>query len=205
MENTRIFSEEVSIRLENIWRKNAPQIYKLCCKRSSTKEAADDLFQEVALKFCKYAKNLNLDTALWPWFYRVTLCTHFDLYRREKMVLPFSVLRENQAAYDVYPEQSSVHFRNESRENKAAALLKTFMQVLDPEEALVTELTYLGGFLLKDAARILTRNRGYLSKLRCRAVNKMRKEKRQRDAILEKIDAPMVLLEDLLTRNNEIS
>lgn len=191
--------------MEDVWRRNAPQIYKLCRSRCCTKEAADDLFQEVALKFCKSAPSLDLKYSLRHWFETVTLRTHYEIYRRRSRLLPLSVMREDLATYEAYPEQSATHFNNENRERSVQKALQSFMSVLDSEETLITELSFIGGILLRDISQLYGVTQRHLRLVRGKAIKKMREKKRLMDLCLKKMDAPSLLLEDLLTKEREIS
>lgn len=205
MSSSRVFSDKSSNWVENIWRENSSQIYKQCRLRSSCKEAADDLFQEVALRFCKHATTLNVDISLYSWFNTVIRNTHYEMYRRGNKMLPMSFLREKPLVYDAIPENASVHHRDRQGEILTRDELDFFLEVLDPEERMVIELTFLGGITLHEASRYLGYSKNSLSKIRCSAIEKMKNYKIQCDLQLKKRDAPLVLLEDLLTTPCEIS
>lgn len=206
MNISRIFSECLTTdRVEDVWHKNASQIYKQCRLRSNSKEAADDLFQEVALKFCKSVSTLDVNSSLYSWFSTVIRNTHYELHRKNAKFLPISQLCEGQCVYEVLAESSSVHYQDNYRQMLAKDELRFFMEELNPEESLVVELTFLGGLSLAEASKLFGHSKNTLSKIRCTAVAKMRNRKCQRDDQLKKRDAPLILLEDLLTRSAEIS
>lgn len=201
----RIFSEKNNSWVEKIWRTNASQIYKLCQAWSSDQESAKDLFQEVALRFCKCKRFLNEEIPLRAWFGTVVRNAHYDMYRRTARIMPLSRLKEPMSTYDAFPEQAAVHYSDAHREFLASDELRYLMEELNPKERLVVELTFLGGISIEDAAKSLGVTRNIICKRRCAALSKMRVRKMLRDDGLKKRDAPSVLLDDLLTRKIEIS
>lgn len=205
MEQTRIFTDRPTNWVENTWRENAPLIYKLCRARSSNKEAADDLFQEVALKFCKAAPDLSRDTPLCSWFRSVVMHTYYDLYRKNEHILSLSRLRDYQQTYEAFPEQASVHYQECKYVKVKREALKHFMSTLDPVERMVTELSYLGEIPLPMLSRTLNLSKSSLCKIRNSALRKMKRCKVKSEQRLQKKDAPSFLLKDLLTGGFEIS
>lgn len=202
---SRIFSEKTNTWVENVWRKHAPQIYKQCRIRSSSKESADDLFQEVAFRFCKFAPILNTDASLWCWFRTVIAHTHCEMYRKGGKVLPISHLSERLASYDSYPESVSVHFQDNQEQKSIQDELRFFLEGLAPLERMIVEVSFLGGVTLLELSRILGLSKSNLSRIRSIALKKMAMRKFERDLQMKKMDAPTVLLEDLLTSPVEIS
>ena len=85
-----------------VWEKYSYRIYKLCLQKCGTKEEADDLFQEVALRFCKKAGELKYGSHLLPWFNTVLLHCHYSEYRKKvtNREVPLSCLCEPKASYD---------------------------------------------------------------------------------------------------------
>lgn len=198
MSKQKIFTE-VNLKIESVWRKFAPKIYKLCRDRSNSREAADDLFQEVALKFCKSAQSLDLNGPLYRWFSTVVCNAHYDRYRREYRELPLSKLAENQRSYDIYPTSASVHFQDESRSNRVSKELEFLMTPLNSLERKAVELNFIMEISIDEVCGMLGTPRYPLMKCRLEALDKMRKKKEDRDEIHKKNDAPAFVLEDLLT------
>lgn len=205
MKISRIFTDKPTNWVEDVWRKNASQIYKLCQKRSSSREAADDLFQEVALKFCKSAPTLNDKTPLKSWLRAVTLNTHYSIFRKKDLLLPMSRLREEQATYEAYPEKSALHFCDGAREMNARRELKNYMEILEPIERMIIELNYIGEISMDNLVRFLGISKSQISKIRTSALKKMRQKKIDFDSSQKITETPSILLEDLLTRFPEIS
>lgn len=83
--------------------------------------------------------------------------------------------------------------------------LEPFLKSLEPEQRFVVELIYLGGFTTADVCRFMSVSSSQLGKIRTSAMAKMRHMKNERDERMKMMDAPSILLEDLLTRYGEIS
>ncbi len=198
MSKQKIFTE-VNFKIENVWKKFAPKIYKLCKDKSNSREAADDLFQEVALKFCKSAQSLDLNGPLYRWFSTVVCNAHYDQYRREHRELSLSKLAENQCGYEVYPTSASVHYHDERRSYRASKELEFLMTPLNSLERKAVELNFILEISIDEVCGMLGTPRYNLMKSRLGALEKMRKKKDERDEIHKKNDAPAFVLEDLLT------
>lgn len=187
-------------RVETIWKENAPQIYKLCSKWSKSSEAADDLFQEVALKFCRNVSSLDSSRSLYSWFAKVVRNTHYDEYRKHRdRVLPMSFLAETEEDYDVFPSSAGLFFHDEYRDGRIRRELDFLMSELEPYERLAVEFSHIGGVPLNSVCQIFGMSRSLLIEKRKIALEKMRKKKQERQLRLENMDAPPVVLEDLLT------
>lgn len=198
MSKQKIFTE-VNLKIESVWKNFAPKIYKLCKDRSTSLESAEDLFQEVALKFCKSAQSLDMDGSLYSWFLTVIRNAHFDQYRRQNREFSMSCLAEKQLNYDMFPTNASIHFQDDSRNLRVEKELEFLMSTLDSAERKSVELTYILELSLDEVSELLGVSKYNLVKSRLLAIEKMRKKKDERDEIHKKNDAPAFVLEDLLT------
>lgn len=188
-----------SSRVETIWKENASKIYKLCSARSSDREAAEDLFQDVALKFCRSASTMNLMEPMYPWFSAVIRNSHFDQFRRRGNVTVMSSLSKDAMERSVLP-RISIRFQDDYREILVDQELRFLMSDLSSFEKFLVNCSLIGGETLVSISQQTGLSKNMMSKRRLLALSKMRKKKKDRDERLEKGDAPPVLLEDLLTR-----
>lgn len=78
---------------EKVWCENASQIYKLCSNKSRDNEVVKDLFQDVALRFCKSSPDLDTSKSVLPWFAKVVNNTFYECYRKYRKVTPISHLK----------------------------------------------------------------------------------------------------------------
>lgn len=191
---------ELNQKLESVWKENATQIYKLCALRSDSPEAADDLFQDVALKFCKTASSLNLDEPMFHWFSVVVKNAHYDQYRRNVREMPFSCLADNQVSYDDFPLNASVHFTDDNRETRIEEELAFLMSELSNFEKKSVKLTYIEGLTLMEASVAQRVSKCVLIKRRRGAILKMQKKRDERDEMMKKNNVPTLILEDLLNQ-----
>jgi len=159
----------------SVWKKYSYRIYKLCLQKCATKDEADDLFQEVALRFCKKAGELNNEIHLLPWFNTVLLNCHYSGYRKKCLVreIPFSSLCESKSYYDAsvayayeFPDEC---VNVESVRGEFSYLLKA----LNPLEKMIVELSVVGGLGLGELSRLVGLSRGSLIHRKLVALKKM--------------------------------
>lgn len=184
--------------VDEIWRANASRIYKLCQQKCGCKEEADDLFQEVALRFCKNANSLDISIPVFPWLSTVMFRCRSDLFRRR--MIPASMLCESVAEYDcgveeMIPEKSPESELNESSVKRE---FDTLMQVLTPYEKMIVELSVVGGMTLDEVSRIFGVSKGSVSKRRLDAFEKMREKMKMQGEEIRLITGKEASLHDII-------
>lgn len=157
------------------WVKHAPKIYKQCAGRTKSEEEAKDLFQDVALKFCKNAGRLRLDEPLDGWFTSVIRTCFCDTKRRVFEELPMSSLKEESANYEVFPEKAAMFFSDDRQEQQLRETVEVLLKSLSPIEKFVVDVSYIGGFTLSELARDFGTPRCVLCRRRNMALAKLRK------------------------------
>ena len=159
------------------WKKYSYRIYKLCLQKCGTKDDADDLFQEVALRFCQKADALNNRVYILPWLRTVLLHCHYSCYRKRHQgkEIPVS-LCESRAGYDgredykyMVPDDS---LKFDSVMNEFAFLLES----LEPLEKMIVELSVVGGLNVQDLSRLIGLSRSNIVNQRTGAYIKMREK-----------------------------
>lgn len=177
MSNQRIKTDKPSDWVGRIWRQNSTQIYKLCCLRSRNIEEAKDLFQEVALRFCKYAHSLDWQKPILPWFCTVIRNTYCDLNRRTLHMTPLSHLADNQIQYDL----TAIKIANEVNENRrkeyARLELNKLMKCLNNSERMAIEFACIGEFRSNKACLFCGVSKGTFSKRKSAAIKKMKEQR----------------------------
>ena len=160
------------------WKKYSYRIYKLCLQKCGTKDDADDLFQEVALRFCQKADVLNNSVYVLPWLRTVLLHCHYSCYRKRHQgkEIPVSCLCESRAGYDVHDEfKHMVHddsIKFDSIMNEFSFLLES----LNPLEKMIVELSVVGGLNIRDLSRLIGLSRCNIVNQRTEAYIKMREK-----------------------------
>lgn len=160
-----------------VWKKYSYRIYKLCLQKCATKDDADDLFQDVALRFCKKAASLNNQVHLFAWLQTVLLHCHYNDYRKRQMVheIPFSILMEPKAVYDA--RWADAYVKPEDDVGDAAVKEFSFLlESLNPLERMIVELSVLGGLSLRDLSGLIGLSRGCLAQRRQAAFQKMQEK-----------------------------
>ena len=203
MAKSRIFTEPPSTWMERVWQENAPQIYKLCRSRSSDAEAAKDLFQEVALRFCKSADGFDRSKPLFPWIMTVIRNARCDQYRRRHAYVPLRFLPEYTGGYDVGKQEHEIC--EERRARFIRRQLDDFMESLTVSEKLAVEYTCIGGFNSREASIYCGIDRNTLFKRKNSAMKKMRERKDCYLSMLKNSGSSTLDLEDLLTHADEFS
>lgn len=183
----------------DLWVKHADKIYKQCVFRTHSEEAAKDLFQDVALKFCRKVHELNVRESLEGWFSVVVRSTFFDDTRKHQKETPVSMLRDVAAEYRTLPETASVHYTNDRREHCIQEAVEELLQTLTPAEKMVVEGTFIAGMSLSEMARDFGMSRCLLWRKRDDALRKMRESRELREPVQKKTEMPMVILKKLLT------
>ena len=161
-----------------VWKKYSHRIYKLCLQKCATKDDADDLFQEVALRFCKNAHELNNRVHVYGWLETVLLHCHYTDYRKKykDRVVPFSSLCEKQVSYD----DEKIHsFTVPDDKISTEAIMCEFSLLLgelDPLEKMIVELSVVGGLNIRDLSRLIGLSKGNIVSRRMTAFEKMREK-----------------------------
>lgn len=162
----------------SVWKKYSYRIYKLCLKKCATKDEADDLFQEVALRFCKKAESLNNQVHLLPWFEAVLLNCHYNGYRKRRLVceIPFSSLGESMAFYDANVGDTNVFPKEELCAEAVMGMFTNLLSVLNPFEKMLVELSIVGGLSIRDLSQLTGLSRGSIVHRRDIAFKKMQEK-----------------------------
>jgi RNA polymerase sigma factor (sigma-70 family) len=206
MAKSRILTERPSQWVEKVWRKNASKIYKLCQCQSSDADRAKDLFQEVALRFCKSASTLDLKRPVEPWFRAVVHNAFCDMNRRLLPVVPFSKLSDACVAYNAGENASIMKEIRENRRRKYVRdALDNLMEDLSAVEKMAIEFTCIGEISAAEASLFCGVEKATFFKRKTVALSKMRKKKDFYMASLEKKESSRLNLDDLLTRASEFS
>lgn len=209
MSKTKKLPVESSEWIDNEWRKNSSQIYKLCRLWSSDVESAKDLFQEVALRFCKSAAFLDRDRPMIPWFVTVARNSCRSHFRQSGKIVPESKLKTN-----FHDDSINIENVAESRTLYCAAETNKFalkheldflMSDLSETERMAVECTFIDGMPLCDVGRLLGVSKNAVGKRRAKALRKMESKKNERTMLLKKIGASPYLVDELITRHTKIS
>ncbi len=203
MSKSRILTDAPSSWVDRVWRKNSSQIYKLCRSRSRDAELAKDLFQEVALRFCRSAGVLDHDKSLIPWFRTVVRNTYMDMYRKR---LPIEVSRQISDCCKLYADNKVARDVCEMRRAQFVRhQLDRLMVGLNVSEKLAIEYLNIGGIRAEEACRYCGVDKGTFFKRKASAFRKMRERKDIYLSMMKKMDSSTPNLDDLLTRASEFS
>ena len=161
-----------------IWKKYSHRIYKLCLKKCGTREDADDLFQEVALRFCRKAWELNNGINLLPWFETVLLNCHYTRHRRENMdrVVRLASLCDVRVGYEGDDICTFVIPDNRVSSDAVMNEFKYLLDVLDPLDRMIVELSVIGGLGVRDLSRLIGLSKSNIVSRRVAAFEKMREK-----------------------------
>lgn len=162
----------------SVWKKYSYRIYKLCLQKCATRDDADDLFQEVALRFCKNAGELNNHVHLFEWFQTVLLHCHYNDYRKRHHVheIPFSSLAEPKSIYDACG--ADAYIKPEENLSMEAVLTEfsLLLEVLNPLEKMIVELSVVGELSIREMSQLIGLSRSSISHRREVAIQKMREK-----------------------------
>ena len=160
-----------------VWKKYSYRIYKLCLQKCATRDEADDLFQEVALRFCKNAGELNNQTHLFAWLQTVLLHCHYNSHRKRHLVheIPFSSLMESKAVYNARGVDAYVK-PDKGLGEMAVKEFSVLLEVLNPLEKMIMELWVVGGLSLRELSELIGLSKGSLAHRRQVALQKMQEK-----------------------------
>lgn len=117
--------EEKQKQMEEDIRKFSSIVYKLAVSNTSTISDAEDVFQDVFVKFCIYYNRLNDDEHKEKWLKLTTKHTAINLYKHNKKI-NFLELDENIATETYFEEEE-----NNYPQNPLKLLRKSYRVVLD--------------------------------------------------------------------------
>jgi len=178
----------------SVWKKYSYRIYKLCLQKCATKDEADDLFQEVALRFCKKAGTLNNEVYLLPWFQTVLLNCHYDDYRKKNLgrEIPYSSLKESNARYIAIDREAFLPCDDRLDMESVTDELSILFEALNPLEKMIVELSVVGGVSIRELSRLLGLSRASIVRRREQALRKM-----QEKMIMQKDRIKMIVGRDV--------
>lgn len=148
----------------------APKLYGFIYARTGTREAAEDLSQEIFLKLIEHIGSFDPKKGKFTvWFWRMARNTLIDHYRQKKAV-PFSHFDENVVegmAVGEIPDTDHVMAHRKLRK-----LMKTF----GDEERELFELRFVAEMPYKDISKIMGKPEGTLRVSILRLKEKIQKE-----------------------------
>ena len=164
---------------------------------------AKDLFQEVALRFCRSADCIDHNKPIFPWLMTVIRNTCCDLYRRSYQLVSLNVLPEYIEA--CYSNKAELEIRENRRVRFIRRQLDDLMEDLSVAEKLAVEYSCIGGFKVDEASAFCGTDRLTFFKRKSAALRKMRDKKDCYMSMLKKNGSSTLDLEDLLTHASEFS
>jgi len=128
--------------METVVEKYAKMIYKLAYARTGSKSDADDVFQEVFLRYIRYGKGFENDEHEKAWLIRVTINCCNDQYRhrsirREEILFAESIIMNDSdqevkdlllALPEKYRTVLHLHYFEDMRVSDIAKLLESVNQ-----------------------------------------------------------------------------
>lgn len=159
--------------VDAVWRQHSSTIYKLCEKKCMAVEDAKDLFQEVALKFCQHAPTLENREYVLPWLITVLSHSFCDMVTGRHSTYPISCLKEPVQDFSAISEEKSIFFR---RANVMPFNYETLLEKLNSLERMIVEMSYIGGFSIKELSSIIGLSENAIRKRRRIAVLKLKKK-----------------------------
>jgi RNA polymerase sigma-70 factor (ECF subfamily) len=148
----------------------APKLYGFIYARTSSRDNAQDLSQEIFVKLIEHIKSFDPKKGKFTvWFWRMARNTLIDHYRQKKP-MPFSQFDDSEVenmAIGEIPDTDSV---------MAHRKLKELMESFTPEEKELFELRFVAEMPYKDIAKMLDKSEGTLRVSALRLKEKIQKE-----------------------------
>jgi RNA polymerase sigma-70 factor (ECF subfamily) len=151
----------------------APKVYGFVFSRTSSREVAEDLSQEIFVKLIEHIKSFDRKKGNFVvWFWRMARNMLIDHYRQKKAV-PFSHFEEDvveEMAIGEIPDTDNV---------MAARRLKELMNTFSDDEKELFEMRFVAEMPYKDISVLLDRPEGTLRVAILRLKEKIGKEFKQ--------------------------
>ena len=182
----------------SVWKKYSYRIYKLCLQKCGEKDEADDLFQEVALRFCQKANELNNGIRLLPWFQTVLLNCHYSEYRKRNMnrAIPISSLCESKQ--HCYNYEENLLSDNGINPNAIIGEFSCLLSVLSPLEKMIVEFTIVGGFTSSELSELIGLSKAGITRRRLKAYQKMHEKMEMQKEQLKMVVGREVTLREII-------
>ncbi len=149
----------------------APKVYGFIFTRTSSKEVAEDLTQELFIKLIEKIDGFDEERGRFTvWFWAVTRHMLIDFYR-EKKATPFSSFTED-AVEGMMIDAGAPNIDDKFRYEK----LKDFLKTLSGDERELFELRYVAEVPYTEIAAMLGKSEGSLRVAVLRIKGKIRKE-----------------------------
>jgi RNA polymerase sigma-70 factor (ECF subfamily) len=148
----------------------APKLYGFIFSRTSSREIAEDLSQEIFIKLIERVESFDSKKGRFTvWFWRMARNTLIDHYRQKKAV-PFSSFEDDEVAGMAVGEIPDMDNVLEYR--RLRAVIATF----GAEERELFELRFVAEMSYKDIANIMEKPEGTLRVAALRLREKLQKE-----------------------------
>ena len=172
----------------SVWKKYSYRIYKLCLKKCGLKDEADDLFQEVALRFCQKANELNNGVHLLPWFQTVLLNCHYSGYRKRGWgrEIPLSILYDCKNRYMGYENLDRTLHDEDVSVCAVIGEISCLISVLNPLEKMIVELSIVG-YTTDELSDLIGLSRTGIVRHRARAFQKMQEKMVKQKELLKMV------------------
>ena len=136
------------------------------------------MFQEVALRFCQKAGELNNGQYLLPWFQTVLLHCHYSEFRKRNMnrEIPLSHLSEPRPKYDEDDAETYVLPDGNLGMEAIKTEFSLLLEALNPLEKMIVELSVVGGLSVRELGRLFGLSKASIVNRRLVAFQKMEKK-----------------------------
>lgn len=157
--------------LEEAWGTYSPQIYNLCRMNCANREDAKDVFQNIALRFCQSARNIEYGDSIYPWLFRVFKNCFYDYARLRQKVMPFSVVSDVVGDYMALPAERSVFYRRGNQKNDE---LQRVVASLSRRDRELIDLTFQKGLTTEELSTLYGASFSAIVKRRRSAIKRAR-------------------------------
>ena len=157
--------------LEKTWNSYSLQIYNLCRTKCGNKEDAMDVFQNVALRFCQYAREIKYESSICPWLHQVFRNCFYDYVRNRQRQYPFSRASDVLGDYLAIPADRSVFFKRGNQRNDE---LDRAIGVLSDSDRKMIDMTFQKGLTAEELSALYGVSTNTIVKRRHSAIKRVR-------------------------------
>lgn len=142
------------------------KIYRFIFYRTSHKEVAEDLAEDVFVKAYEKLKSVKEDKLFEGWLYQIARNTIIDYYRSKKQNVPIEEV-ENILQY----ESTVIDILNLEAQQK---IFLKLLKELNPEQQIVIKLKFLEELDNSSIAQMLHKSEGAIRVIQHRAISKLK-------------------------------
>jgi RNA polymerase sigma-70 factor (ECF subfamily) len=144
-------------------------VFRYIFARINSTTEAEDLTQEVFLRFYQNVKNIEIkDNSPLNYFFTISRNLVIDYWRKKKYLLIDKEMN--------IPDQQKFNFKEEIEKKETAEIIKKLIEELTPDQQEVIVLKFINDMSNKEIAKLLGKTEEAIRQLQSRALKNLREK-----------------------------